>query len=64
MMMFWLALLGVLLVAMITIDLKARRRHRRLRVEGGDVRRARWDHQAQLGRHAPGGSDHPMGGGF
>ncbi len=57
----WLGALGALLIAAIVIDVKARRRHRRLRVSQDDVRRAKWDNQGRYGGSTPGGI--PPGGG-
>jgi hypothetical protein len=56
-------MLGTLLIAAIVIDVKARRRRR---IRGGRRRRPPRpvDNQGRLDRHAPGGSDHTIGGGF
>lgn len=50
-----LVLLGALVVAAIVIDVKARRRGRRIRLSQSDVRNARWDNQGKLDQHKPGG---------
>ena len=52
---FILAALAALVVAAIVIDVKARRRGRRIRLFQGDVRNARWDNQGKLDQHKPGG---------
>jgi hypothetical protein len=50
-----LAALIALVIAAIVIDVKARRRGRRIRLSQSNVRNARWDNQGKLDQHKPGG---------